>query len=128
MPDKIINRTVWVLILLLSTACGSSAREKALSTTLASLNAARDGFVAWDKEHQESIVQETYDEGGTRADAVRKLADYRRKAARIDQAFVLAYSALAAAALDLSVAGLISAAADARKVYEAILALKGDDS
>ena len=39
-----------VLVFLLA-ACGPSIREKALATTFAGLNAARDGFLTWDKEH-----------------------------------------------------------------------------
>src|SRR3990167_4760740 len=106
-----------VLVFLLA-ACGPSIREKALATTFAGLNAARDGFLTWDKEHQETIVRDTYAAGGPRADATRKLADYRRQAAKVDHAFVVAYSALAAAALDLSPLGLVGAAPDARHLYE----------
>jgi len=109
------------LALVLIAGCGASARERAIHTALVSLDAARDGFVVWDKHHQDDIVAKaTSLEAGTAA-----LAAYRADRDTIVQAFVVAYSALAAAALDSTMAKLMVAAKTAEETYTLIRKLQG---
>jgi hypothetical protein len=105
-------------------ACpGPDAKQKALQTSLTALNAARDGFVAWDKQHQEKIVENaTSLEQGKAA-----LATYRAKRAPVEQGFVVAYSALAAAALEKSAEMILEAALAAKEVYKLVKLLTNDE-
>jgi hypothetical protein len=77
--------------------CGATQRQKTITATLAAVDAARDGFVEYDRLHQQGIVNDA-----DSADAARsKLDAYRRKREPLVQAFTTAYRALAiAAALD----------------------------
>lgn len=86
-----------VVLLALIGACGTT-REEVLGRTLQGVNAARDGFVQFDKEHQDLIVEkaETFEEGEA------NLRVYRDKREVVTSAFIVAYSAIAAAAIDVS--------------------------
>jgi len=110
-------------VLLLLAACGASAREKALHTALVGLDAARSGFVAWDAQHQDAIVEayraKPYEEGRG------ALLAYRGRRDLVVQAFVVAYSAVAVAALDNTPAKLVEAARAVQAAYDLILKLKG---
>ena len=104
------------------TACpGPDAKERALRSSLTALNAARDGFVAWDKDHQQKIVEEAT----SLEDGKSKLAAYRAKREPVTQGFVVAYSAIAAAALDRSAAMIVEAAVAAKEVYDLVKLLTG---
>jgi hypothetical protein len=105
-------------------ACpGPDAKQKALQTSLTALNAARDGFVVWDKHHQEKIVENaTSLEQGKAA-----LAAYRAKRAPVEQGFVIAYSALAVAALEKSAEMILEAVLAAKEVYKLIKILTDDE-
>lgn len=86
------------LCLILAAACGGSITERtgqALGTALGATNAAADQFTAWDKQHQLDIV----DRAKTREEAESGLADYRGKRKKIVQAFTVAYSSIASAAV-----------------------------
>ena len=116
-------RRVLPLLFVLATACSSpDSRQKALKTSLTALNAARDGFVSWDKAHQQQIVAdaETYEAGK------KALEAYRHKRESIVYGFSAAYSALAAAALDNTITALVSAAQAAHDLYGLIKSLTGD--
>ena len=39
----------------LGSACSQASRKDTLKTSLVSVNAARDGFLAWDRHHQQTI-------------------------------------------------------------------------
>jgi nitrogen fixation/metabolism regulation signal transduction histidine kinase len=103
-------------------ACGPNARQTALKTSLVSLNAARDGFVQWDKQKQTTIVEDakTLDEGKA------ALKAYRAKRAPVVEGFTVAYSALALAALDDNMARLTEAITTASALYQLIKSLTGD--
>jgi hypothetical protein len=109
-------RCILPILVLLLAACGANPRQEALQTSLTALNTARNGFVAWDKAHQQKIVAgaATYEEGKAAIDA------YRAKRAKVVQGFVVAYSALAAAALDDKTSMLIEAAIAAQELYKLI--------
>lgn len=64
--------------------------------TLAALDAASAGFQAWDKEHQQSIVD---DNKGAPDVATQLISGYRKKRERIVLGFVLAYTAVGAATI-----------------------------
>ncbi len=94
-----------VLAVALAAACGprsdGPATDQArlgLQTALTATNAARDAFVAWDKDHQERIVAEAT----SLDDGKAKLAAYRMRRADVSASFVLAYSAIAGAATALA--------------------------
>lgn len=110
------------IVLLALTACpGPDARQKALQTSLVALNAARDGFLSWDGNHQQQIVREaTSLENGQAA-----LSEYRTRRESVVQGFTVAYSALAAAALEKSAAMILEAATAAKEVYTLIKMLTG---
>lgn len=118
--DVATKTTTTLLVLLAATtllACGASTRQKAIDTGLASLNAARDGFVTFDALHQEQIVAKatTLEEGKA------QLAAWREKRKRVVDAFVIAYRALSTAALlndDQSLAAFITAAATVAKTID----------
>lgn len=111
--------------------CGGSIASKTeatLQTSLSAVNGARDVFFAWDKSHQEEIVESSL----TQTQARDRLSEYREKQARVVQSFTVAYSTISAAAalLPLVEAGeaeerelvdlLIKSANAARAVLEAV--------
>ena len=109
------------LVLGVLTACGASARDKALHATYASLAAGADGFVAFDPEAQKVIVSTAASE----ADGIAKLASYRAKRAHVVEAFGAAFHALAGAALLEQKGDLSHVLEAAQQAIEAWQALKG---
>lgn len=96
------------------------ARQKTLRVSLTSLNAAREGFIAWDLRKQGNIVEAAT----SLEDGQTKLDEYRKRRERVVEAFTIAYSALAAAALDPSANMLIEAAKVAKDLYDLIKELQ----
>lgn len=110
-----------IVVCAMSTGC-PNARQKALSVGLTSLNAARDGFIVYDEQHQDQLVKDatSLEDGQAKLDAYRKLRE------PVTQAFIVAYSALAVAALDDNMARLVEAGNAATEVYQLVkLLLKG---
>lgn len=107
------------LVILLAACCGPTAKQRALNTALAGMNAAMDGFLAWDEAHQQAIV----DGQGDPEEKEQRIADYRAKREKVVQAFVLAYSALAAAAADQTVEKILEAANAAEAAYQLLKSL-----
>lgn len=100
-----------------STACSSYQTE--LKASLVTINAARDGFTAWDLRHQGEIVKQatSLDEGKS------ALESYRKQREPIVAGFEIAYKALADAAIspsDASVALVIADLLDLEKSVEAL--------
>lgn len=93
-----------VAVLAATTACGNHQSE--LQTSLTVLNAARDGFTAWDDQHQGEIVRAatTLEEGKSELDT------YRKKREPVIRGFELAYKTLATAALTPDTANLLQLA------------------
>jgi hypothetical protein len=54
----IAKRLAPLVILAMVAACGPDAKQQALKYSLTGLNAARDGFVVWDANHQQKIVDD----------------------------------------------------------------------
>ncbi len=86
--------TLWVVL----SACGGGSiikqADKSLSVALSATNAARDNFVAYDKNHQLTIV----DNATTREEGEAAQKAYRGERDAVLRAFTAAYSAIAAAA------------------------------
>lgn len=81
--------------------CGPSARQKALSGALLSVNVARDGFIAWDDAHQGGIVDACRaDPACTPELAHERLNAYRGDRSTVVDLFDVAYRGLAVAAID----------------------------
>lgn len=85
-----------ILTLLLSlVACGASARESTIRTTLIATNAARDGFVAYDAHRQTAIV-----DAATSLDQGKgALTEYRVKRQPVVEGLSATYRAIAIAAV-----------------------------
>lgn len=106
-----------VVALCAGTACANHQTE--LRATLTTLNAARDGFAAWDDQHQGLIVTQAT----TLEDGKAALASYRSKREPVIAAFDLAYKTLATAALAPDTANLGELAADVLSLKDAVVAL-----
>jgi len=104
--------------LMVQSGCGPSSRDKTLSTTLLSVNAARDGFIEWDKQYQESIV----DAATSLEDGRDKLLAYREDRDVVLRAFEIAYRAIALAAInkETPLSEAIDRAADVAKAIAAL--------
>jgi len=92
-----LNPIVSILIALSLFACGQNAqlkRNSSLIVALTTVDAARDSFIAWDREHQETIVKNAT----SKEDAEAKLTAYRKKQAEISSLFKSAYDTMKAAA------------------------------
>lgn len=107
--------------------CSASARESTIKGTFVTVNAARDGFLAYDRAHEMSLVAHCDPAVESRDACVAKvaastaaLAEYQAKRAKVDGLFVGAYHSIAAAELlntEQTVASMIAAAA---QVYAAV--------
>ncbi len=93
------RRGILILALALLASCGASARQRHLRTALLAVDAASAGFVSWDADQQDLIVNQLADDY---ADGERRLAEYRSRRAPVVDAFAIAYRMLAIAAVDTS--------------------------
>lgn len=118
-----IVELVGVLLLAtsLTSACTQSQRTDTLHSAVVSVNAARDGFVAWDREHQQTIV----DQATTHDDGVKALSDYRVKRQPVMDSFEVAYRALALAATQTDDPSLKAALAMSGDLIDAVKKLMG---
>jgi hypothetical protein len=83
-----------VCALLAIVACGPNRRTRTLQATVTAINAARDGFVAWDLAHQKELVAKA----SHRAEALALVEEYRASREFVVVAFGAAYRAVAIAA------------------------------
>jgi hypothetical protein len=92
-----VTRPALLLVLLVCfvAACGASAREKVLHGSYIAVTSAQSGFEAWDRVHQDDIV----DKATSYEDGVAKLEAYWKAQVAVTNAFEAAYRAIAAAAL-----------------------------
>lgn len=110
---------IGLMLIQLIGGCGPSTRDKAMSTTLLAVNSARDGFIEWDRHHQNALA----DSATSIEDGMAKLEAYRAKREVVLSAFEVAYRALAVVAIHkkASVATVVDLAAD---LVKAIAELK----
>lgn len=100
-------------------ACGPSAREKTISTTMTAVNAGAAGFVAFDAKHQAEIVNLAPDAEHGR----QELAAWRVTQVEVETDLATAYRAVAVAAQlndDQSLASMLQAAAVFQSALRAI--------
>ncbi len=112
--------TLFLLFLLAMFACGGcgASREKTLNTTLTAVNAAREGFMAWDEAHQTAIVERATSLESGRAELVA----YREKQAKVVHAIVTAYVTIGLAASgDGSLQALVSAMVNLKREVDALM-------
>lgn len=102
-------------------ACNKSQRTDTLHAALVSVNAARDGFIAWDREHQQTIV----DQASTKEDAFKALESYRTARQPVMDSFEVAYRALALAATQTDDPSLQAALALSGDLIDAVKKLMG---
>jgi hypothetical protein len=98
------------LLCLALVACGASARQKTITTTVQALDVAEVAFLHFDGQHQLDLVNAAT----TQADATAKLASYRKDRDEVAKALIAAYRLAAVAATvdnDTSVSSLMQAAA-----------------
>lgn len=102
-------------------SCAASQRGDTIKAALVTVDGARDGFLAYDRAHEQQLVAEST----SPEDAHAKLAAYQAKRARVDPLFGAAYRGIAAAELlndDTSLTGMQAAIA---QLFEALKPLLG---
>lgn len=102
-------------------ACTKNQRIKTIHASLVSVNAARDGFVAWDRQHQTAIV----DKATSREQAERELAAYRTRRELVERGVEVTYRAFAVAATQTDDLSLRAALETGAALVEAIKQLRG---
>jgi hypothetical protein len=111
-----------LLIAFVIAACGGNVgRQQTLLATLITVDATKDAFVAFDRAHQDAIV----DAATSKDEAKAKVAEWRKTQQRIASLFEAAYDALHAAvvasddqslaSMEKAVAAALQAVADAKK-------------
>lgn len=113
------KRSVLLCLLLVVAACGMT-KDALVAKTFIGVNAARDAFTAWDGRHQTEIV----DAAKTEAEGRAELTAYRAERARVQVAFVAAYSAIAVASLDDSADSAIQVVTTGASLLAALKAAK----
>lgn len=100
-------------------SCIKNQRADTIRASLVTLTAARDGFTAWDRTHQESIIRgaSTLEEGRAELDR------YRERRRHIVESFVVAYQAIAVAATQSDETSLKAAVRASEDLLAAIKAL-----
>jgi hypothetical protein len=91
----VIGKVAIVLLAMLLVSCGANARQRALTASMRTVDAAAGGFTAWDEQHQQDLVQSS----NTHELGAAALASYRQHQAEVVGGLELAYRAIAAAAL-----------------------------
>jgi len=101
--------------------CGGNQRQQALRTNLVAINAARDGFVAWDAAHQSQIVAvaTSAEEGRVKLDA------YRTARAKLVDTFEIVYRAISVAAVQEDGPSLAAALRASKQLLDSIEKLQG---
>lgn len=109
--------------LLLNASCSNpeQTRRKTVAGAFRGVNAARDGFVAWDLARQDQIIAAAT----SKDDGEAKLKSYREHRHTVELAFEVAYRGLALAALEPTIANLDKAITEVNQLYNLIQGLTG---
>ncbi len=107
---------LWLMLVFMVPSCSKATREKALDDTFTALNASRDAFLAWDRDHQDAIIQQAT----TLEDGQKKLAAYRKARDTVLAAGAVAYAALGLAQAGNDDPSLLTALEKARDLYAAV--------
>jgi len=120
-----MRKRIWIVPLLClmaacsSTGCSSTAYQHGLDVSLTALNQASNSFVAFDKDKQMQLVEEST----TKEEAKAKLAAYRAVRTPVLAAFLAAYGAIAVAAVKPDEASITEAGKAVLLVYTQLKAL-----
>lgn len=101
--------------------CGPSAHQKALRGSLAAVDAAAAGFVAYDHEHKRTLLAEAPATPEGRAQFEAKLLAYHERRAKVLEAFRLAYATIATGALEpkkVTIPELVALAAEIKRAVD----------
>lgn len=109
------------LALAVATGCGASQRTKTIQASVLTVNAARDGWFAWDRAHEHQIVENAK----TREEVELELAAYRNKSAVIYASFEIVYQGLKVAAKQTDEPSLSAALVTVVQLIESIKKLTG---
>lgn len=111
-PALSVFLLIFLAMVAITPACsGPNKRTRVLQHTVAAVNAARDGFLAWDRQHQLAIL----DKANSREEAIAKREEYLVKWRVVMESFTVAYQALIVAATQtdtLSYQAALAASAD----------------
>lgn len=118
-----------------ASGCAANQRESTLKTALITVDSARDGFLAYDRAHELSLVAHCDPTVDTKEQCVAKvtesnaaLAAYQAKRAKLDPMFGAAYRGIAAAELlhdDPSLNGMQAAIAQLIEALKPFLTSTG---
>jgi DNA/RNA-binding domain of Phe-tRNA-synthetase-like protein len=97
-------------------ACDRSQRVDTIHSTLIAVNAARDGFTAWDRQHQQTLVAAAV----TRETAEQSVSSYRDGRRHVVDGFEVTYRALAVAATQTDDVSLSAALTTATELIDKI--------
>jgi hypothetical protein len=115
-PALLVVVAMFAMLLIATPACSSSTRGKTIHATLVAVNAARDGFVSWDRQHQQDLVA-----AATFKDEARASIDvYRTRRELVVASFEVVYRAIAVAATQSDEISLTAALARAGELYAAL--------
>jgi hypothetical protein len=111
-------------LLLLGMACSAKQRQSTLKASFVTLNAARDGFFAWDLEHQKQIRDSYKDKDASKEEVKAAIGAWREARQPILEGLEIAYNALIAAVLQSDDPSFVKALAEGTKIIEAIKTFK----
>lgn len=115
------NLLMIVLTLCALEACTKDTRLSTLQASITSVTAARDGFVIYDRVHQQDLL----DTSATREQFTVVITAYRKEREMILNTFEVVYRALAVAATQTDGPSLNAALAQAGELVTAIHKLTG---
>lgn len=112
-----------VLSALFTASCSNpeQTRRKTVAGAFRGVNAARDGFVAWDLARQDQIIADAT----SISDGEAKLKSYREHRHTVELAFEVAYRGLALAALEPTIDNLGKALTGVNQLYNLVQGLTG---
>lgn len=97
MRHRMMSPMALLFVLFTMMACGPTARQRTLDGLLVTTNAARDGFIAYDDEEQDRILEEAFAAKLSEVEVKAKIATYYDWRRPVEAAFVAAYRAIAVA-------------------------------
>lgn len=108
-----------LLLIVGCTSCTRNERLGTIHTSVIAVNAAKDGFVAWDRLHQQAIA----DQAASKEEALSTLAAYHERRKPVVNTFEVAYQALAVAATQIDELSLKAALTSAATLIDDIRTL-----
>ncbi len=111
----------WLLAFgFLALACGGNQRQTTLRASFVTVGAVLSGFETWESEHQDKIIAEA----PTKEAGREQLDLFRIKRDHVYKLFPVVYQAIALAAVSDDEKTLAAAADAAKKLIDAVTALK----